>query len=68
MIMLLGDDRAMAAVTPEPMPSAADVLRARYHSRVPERLERTLSPFLVAASSGLGEEALAGEASEAAAG
>ena len=28
----------------------------------------TLSPFLVAASSGLGEEALAGEASEAAAG
>src|SRR5690606_14584446 len=28
--------------------------------------ERTLSPFLVAASSGLGEEALAGEASEAA--
>ncbi|MFE0582846.1 DUF6188 family protein, partial [Streptomyces sp. NPDC058874] len=30
--------------------------------------ERTLSPFLVAASSGLGEEALAGEASEAAAG
>ncbi|WP_405954884.1 transposase family protein [Streptomyces phaeochromogenes] len=30
--------------------------------------ERTLSPFLVAASSGLSEEALAGEASEAAAG
>ena len=32
------------------------------------QLLRTLSPFLVAASSGLGEEALAGEASEAAAG
>ncbi|MER6518507.1 hypothetical protein ABT246_16820, partial [Streptomyces sp. NPDC001553] len=33
-----------------------------------QRLEWTLSPFLVAASSGLGEEALAGESSEAAAG
>ncbi|MFE7953480.1 hypothetical protein, partial [Streptomyces sp. NPDC057426] len=32
------------------------------------RIKWTLSPFLVAASSGLGEEALAGEASEAAAG
>ncbi|MEV6486150.1 DUF6368 family protein, partial [Streptomyces sp. NPDC051576] len=32
------------------------------------RFERALSPFLVAASSGLGEEALASEASEASAG
>ncbi|MFD5514253.1 MFS transporter, partial [Streptomyces sp. NPDC127051] len=33
----------------------------------PLRVQRALSPFLIAASSGLGEEALAGEASEAAA-
>jgi hypothetical protein len=32
------------------------------------RTQRALSPFLIAASSGLGEEALAGEASEAASG